>query len=277
MGTHVRNSAGRCCFLTCLVFQLEEAEKFAKTVVDAGEKTSEFKAKGYLALGLTYSLQATDGERRPPAPPGIWELKSALQGSHSPQRGLSQEATYFGSLRHAIMWEPVAAVLSAQTGWRVGEQRQRSWGHVLVVHSAQLAGSGHLPWGEGEGAFERWFPPLSLHLHPPRHLVGLSLHKEILDFRYWNVEEFRVSLLQAASLDCSGCPFSMGTFKFTDVYTCCVATYRTPMRWHAFGLYIDLTDSGYFLKILIMLCILNEVFHYVFAGNINWLITFLNS
>uniref|UniRef100_A0A2K6UT44 Tetratricopeptide repeat protein 7B n=1 Tax=Saimiri boliviensis boliviensis TaxID=39432 RepID=A0A2K6UT44_SAIBB len=36
---------------------LEEAEKFAKTVVDVGEKTSEFKAKGYLALGLTYSLQ----------------------------------------------------------------------------------------------------------------------------------------------------------------------------------------------------------------------------
>ena len=49
-------------FLTDLVFQLEEAEKFAKTVVDAGEKTSEFKAKGYLALGLTYRLQATDGE-----------------------------------------------------------------------------------------------------------------------------------------------------------------------------------------------------------------------
>uniref|UniRef100_A0A452RFA8 Tetratricopeptide repeat domain 7B n=1 Tax=Ursus americanus TaxID=9643 RepID=A0A452RFA8_URSAM len=43
---------------------LEEAEKFAKTVVDAGEKTSEFKAKGYLALGLTYSLQATDASLR---------------------------------------------------------------------------------------------------------------------------------------------------------------------------------------------------------------------
>lgn len=50
-------------FFICLIFQLEEAEKFAKTVVDAGEKTSEFKAKGYLALGLAYSLQATDGER----------------------------------------------------------------------------------------------------------------------------------------------------------------------------------------------------------------------
>lgn len=31
-------------------------------VVDVGDKTSEFKAKGYLALGLTYSLQATDGK-----------------------------------------------------------------------------------------------------------------------------------------------------------------------------------------------------------------------
>jgi len=43
---------------------LEEAERFAKTVVDLGDKTSEFKAKGYLALGLTYSLQATDGKIR---------------------------------------------------------------------------------------------------------------------------------------------------------------------------------------------------------------------
>uniref|UniRef100_A0A674K550 Tetratricopeptide repeat protein 7B n=1 Tax=Terrapene triunguis TaxID=2587831 RepID=A0A674K550_9SAUR len=43
---------------------LEEAERFAKTVVDVGDKTSEFKAKGYLALGLTYSLQATDASLR---------------------------------------------------------------------------------------------------------------------------------------------------------------------------------------------------------------------
>ncbi|NWX81400.1 TTC7B protein, partial [Nothoprocta ornata] len=43
---------------------LEEAEQFAKTVVDLGDKTSEFKAKGYLALGLTYSLQATDASLR---------------------------------------------------------------------------------------------------------------------------------------------------------------------------------------------------------------------
>ncbi|NWH31767.1 TTC7B protein, partial [Chloropsis hardwickii] len=43
---------------------LEEAERFAKAVVDLGDKTSEFRAKGYLALGLTYSLQATDASLR---------------------------------------------------------------------------------------------------------------------------------------------------------------------------------------------------------------------
>ena len=31
-------------------------------VIDLGEEAGEFLSKGYLALGLTYSLQATDGE-----------------------------------------------------------------------------------------------------------------------------------------------------------------------------------------------------------------------
>uniref|UniRef100_A0A8C5J6G2 Tetratricopeptide repeat domain 7A n=1 Tax=Junco hyemalis TaxID=40217 RepID=A0A8C5J6G2_JUNHY len=39
---------------------LEEAEHFAKMVIDLGEDAGESLAKGYLALGLTYSLQATD-------------------------------------------------------------------------------------------------------------------------------------------------------------------------------------------------------------------------
>nr|XP_048708651.1 tetratricopeptide repeat protein 7B isoform X3 [Caretta caretta] len=47
-----------------MLSELEEAERFAKTVVDVGDKTSEFKAKGFLALGLTYSLQATDASLR---------------------------------------------------------------------------------------------------------------------------------------------------------------------------------------------------------------------
>lgn len=44
------------------VLQLEESEYFAKMVIDLGEDAGESLAKGYLALGLTYSLQATDGE-----------------------------------------------------------------------------------------------------------------------------------------------------------------------------------------------------------------------
>ncbi|KFR14336.1 Tetratricopeptide repeat protein 7A, partial [Opisthocomus hoazin] len=39
---------------------LEEGGYFAKMVIDLGEDAGEFLAKGYLALGLTYSLQATD-------------------------------------------------------------------------------------------------------------------------------------------------------------------------------------------------------------------------
>ncbi|NXT18854.1 TTC7A protein, partial [Syrrhaptes paradoxus] len=39
---------------------LEEGEYFAKMVIDLGDDAGESLAKGYLALGLTYSLQATD-------------------------------------------------------------------------------------------------------------------------------------------------------------------------------------------------------------------------
>ncbi|XP_028620915.1 tetratricopeptide repeat protein 7A [Grammomys surdaster] len=39
---------------------LEEAEHFAMVVISLGEEAGEFLPKGYLALGLTYSLQATD-------------------------------------------------------------------------------------------------------------------------------------------------------------------------------------------------------------------------
>lgn len=44
--------------------QLDEGECFAKMVIDMGEKAAEFRAKGYLAIGLVYSLKATDGQYR---------------------------------------------------------------------------------------------------------------------------------------------------------------------------------------------------------------------
>uniref|UniRef100_A0A8C9YFM1 Tetratricopeptide repeat protein 7B n=1 Tax=Sander lucioperca TaxID=283035 RepID=A0A8C9YFM1_SANLU len=40
---------------------LDEGECFAKMVIDMGEKAAEFRAKGFLAIGLVYSLKATDG------------------------------------------------------------------------------------------------------------------------------------------------------------------------------------------------------------------------
>ncbi|XP_059907851.1 tetratricopeptide repeat protein 7B isoform X1 [Gadus macrocephalus] len=43
---------------------LDEGECFAKMVVDMGEKAAEFRAKGYLAAGLVYSLKATDASLR---------------------------------------------------------------------------------------------------------------------------------------------------------------------------------------------------------------------
>ncbi|XP_075700479.1 tetratricopeptide repeat protein 7B isoform X1 [Rhinoderma darwinii] len=43
---------------------MEEAERFAKMVVECSDRSSEFKAKGYLAQGLTYSLQASDASLR---------------------------------------------------------------------------------------------------------------------------------------------------------------------------------------------------------------------
>lgn len=42
--------------------QLDEGECFGKMVIDMGEKAAEFRAKGYLAIGLVYSLKATDGK-----------------------------------------------------------------------------------------------------------------------------------------------------------------------------------------------------------------------
>uniref|UniRef100_A0A8C5GNR0 Tetratricopeptide repeat protein 7 N-terminal domain-containing protein n=1 Tax=Gouania willdenowi TaxID=441366 RepID=A0A8C5GNR0_GOUWI len=43
---------------------MDEGECFAKMVIDMGEKAAEFRAKGYLAIGLVYSLKATDASLR---------------------------------------------------------------------------------------------------------------------------------------------------------------------------------------------------------------------
>ncbi|XP_077138541.1 tetratricopeptide repeat protein 7A isoform X1 [Ranitomeya variabilis] len=61
---------------------LEEGEDFAKQVTEMGEEAGESLAKGYLALGLVYSLQATDAVRK--STQDDWSKKAlqALQRAH---------------------------------------------------------------------------------------------------------------------------------------------------------------------------------------------------
>ncbi|KAM4041363.1 tetratricopeptide repeat protein 7A [Anomaloglossus baeobatrachus] len=61
---------------------LEEGEHFAKQVTEMGEEAGESLAKGYLALGLVYSLQATDAVQK--STQDDWSKKAlqALQRAH---------------------------------------------------------------------------------------------------------------------------------------------------------------------------------------------------
>ncbi|XP_075060215.1 tetratricopeptide repeat protein 7A [Mixophyes fleayi] len=61
---------------------LEEGEQFAKQVTDMGEEAGESLAKGYLALGLVYSLQATDATQK--SSQDDWSKKAlqVLQRAH---------------------------------------------------------------------------------------------------------------------------------------------------------------------------------------------------
>ncbi|RXM92229.1 Tetratricopeptide repeat protein 7B [Acipenser ruthenus] len=81
--------------------KLEEGERFAKMVIDMGEKASEFRAKGYLAIGLVYSLKATDASLR-----GVQEeyQRKAL-GAFQRAQSLSPTdhlAAFYLALQHAV-------------------------------------------------------------------------------------------------------------------------------------------------------------------------------
>lgn len=49
------------------VCQLDEAVSLSQSVVSRGEDAGEFLPRAYLALGLCYSLQASEGEEDPHA------------------------------------------------------------------------------------------------------------------------------------------------------------------------------------------------------------------
>uniref|UniRef100_F6YUK1 Tetratricopeptide repeat protein 7B n=1 Tax=Macaca mulatta TaxID=9544 RepID=F6YUK1_MACMU len=126
---------------------LEEAEKFAKTVVDVGEKTSEFKAKGYLALGLTYSLQATDASLR-----GMQEVLQrkallAFQRAHSLSPTDHQAAFYLalqlaisrqipealGYVRQALQLQVILGFMKLQSLCRGPDEALLTCKHMLQI------------------------------------------------------------------------------------------------------------------------------------------------
>ncbi|XP_041121780.1 tetratricopeptide repeat protein 7B isoform X3 [Polyodon spathula] len=107
---------------------LEEGERFAKMVIDMGEKASEFRPKGYLAIGLVYSLKATDASLR-----GVQEeyQRKAL-GAFQRAQSLSPMdhlAAFYLALQHAV---------SRQIPEAVGYVRQALQLQGDDVHSLHL-------------------------------------------------------------------------------------------------------------------------------------------
>lgn len=77
--------------------QLEEAEHFATVVISLGEEAGEFLPKGYLALGLTYSLQATDGECQAP--------ENLPEGGMFPRCLILLMSPWYSPQTTALLWD----------------------------------------------------------------------------------------------------------------------------------------------------------------------------
>jgi len=48
----------------CVCVQLKEAEALSQSVVSMGEEAGAFLPRAYLALGLCFSLQASEGKKK---------------------------------------------------------------------------------------------------------------------------------------------------------------------------------------------------------------------
>lgn len=60
--------------IVCLFVHVEfkEAENLSKSVASLGEEAREFLPRAYLALGLSYSLQASEGKVKPCLATWLW-------------------------------------------------------------------------------------------------------------------------------------------------------------------------------------------------------------
>ncbi|NXU19995.1 TTC7A protein, partial [Pardalotus punctatus] len=115
---------------------LEEGEHFAKMVIGMGEDAGESLAKGYLALGLTYSLQATDATLKGTQD----ELnKKALQTLER-ARDLAPEdhqIILYLSLQLALVRQISDAIVHLQEGLQLCKDDMNSLHLLALLFSAQ--------------------------------------------------------------------------------------------------------------------------------------------
>ncbi|XP_053289958.1 tetratricopeptide repeat protein 7B isoform X1 [Pleuronectes platessa] len=107
---------------------LDDGECFAKMVIDMGEKAAEFRAKGFLAIGLVYSLKATDAS-----------LRSMQEDYQRKALGAFQRAQSLSSTDHlAAFYLALQLAVSRQIPEALGYVRQALRLQGDDVHSLHL-------------------------------------------------------------------------------------------------------------------------------------------
>ncbi|XP_027855633.1 tetratricopeptide repeat protein 7B-like isoform X2 [Xiphophorus couchianus] len=115
---------------------LDEGEKFAQMVIDTREMKAEFKAKGYLAAGLVYSLKATDALLRSTQEDYQRKAVSAFQRAQkmSPTDHL---AAFYLALQLAISRQIYEGLLTVQLALQLQKDDVHTMHLLALLLSAQ--------------------------------------------------------------------------------------------------------------------------------------------
>ncbi|KAI5125249.1 tetratricopeptide repeat protein 7A isoform X1 [Manis pentadactyla] len=115
---------------------LEDAEHFAMMVIDLGEEAGEFLSKGYLALGLTYSLQATDATLKSKQDEFHRKALQTLERAQQLAPGDHQVILYV-SLQLALVRQIPSAIEQLQEALRVCRDDANALHLLALLFSAQ--------------------------------------------------------------------------------------------------------------------------------------------
>uniref|UniRef100_A0A8C0SBD2 Tetratricopeptide repeat domain 7A n=2 Tax=Canis lupus familiaris TaxID=9615 RepID=A0A8C0SBD2_CANLF len=115
---------------------LEEAERFAMMVIDLREEAGEFLSKGYLALGLTYSLQATDATLKSKQDELHRKALQTLQRAQQLAPGDPQVILYV-SLQLALVRQISSAIEQLQEALKVCRDDANALHLLALLFSAQ--------------------------------------------------------------------------------------------------------------------------------------------